>query len=252
LHNQDAVRPEVSAVVHAILDHLKDKAEYMTSAHDPDLTPRQLAAAALMRLRALLEALLMLCISGHARTGGMLSRAVWETWLVGTFLLVRGPDAVRDLAFDAARHSVDTGRRLGLGEDFSSPAQDFIDRNKAGAKRWRIEEMAQEVDRLLTARGERFRVQEGYDRMFRGESSASTHAGLGSLTPYIEILPERRALTLDPPALVPAERSVVLAGILVLDLARRVYDAFGLRLDDLILALALLEAFASSEPTGGE
>jgi hypothetical protein len=227
------ISPGTEALAREVAAYLADKARDMATITRVDLRYRLFAAAALMRCRAILESLSLLCANNHARTAGALSRGMWETWLVGTFVLLGGTPALRDIMASTAHHSLLLREKLDLGPDFAEDAERWLERNRGTTTRYSYEALARRVQELLRERGEDVDVTDQYNRLYRGESGASAHAGLGSIAPYVDTRSEPWGLSLAPESLVPGERAVLLGLSILLDLAKRVFGEFGLSADEL-------------------
>jgi hypothetical protein len=91
---EDKLRQAVDALL-ALIEGHADSFE-----SPPDQAPRQFAAAGLMRRCALLRGV---CVLEDARLGpvpGILERQHWETWLVSIHVVLRGFEALYEVAGD--------------------------------------------------------------------------------------------------------------------------------------------------------
>jgi hypothetical protein len=86
---------------------------------------------------------------------------------------------------------------------------------------------------LLEREGSRINALEVYNRAYRGESTASVHAGLGTIHRYLrygnEEAGEPDSLTCDPGPAFPDQEW--LAAILTFSLAEHVFGAFGVKVE---------------------
>jgi hypothetical protein len=207
---------------------------------------------------ALLEGAILLAEGGRPETMGVLVRALFETWLVANYVLLKGKDAddesvLIELGNDFAR-SV-TAMAAGTGRNredvkakvdaWKMETRDHPD-NVAGppeltgmrGNRLNLEQVASAVRHLLAARAEpSLDAVELYNAVYRGESTYSAHPGLGALHMYMdydEIAEESDRLTLRPKPPFPNQARV--GALLTLDLALRLLKEFGFVEDGSIAA----------------
>lgn len=161
-------------VIHEIDTHMPR----LTSG--PDYLPRQMAAAALARARMLWAALDAVQAAGQAVVGGLLSRAIWECWVVGLFVLFKGDNGYEHLAgaYDRANGLI-TDR---WPDDETRPELRRLDYSK---QKLNYEMMATEVTRLLAERGGQVMTL-SYDGLYRSWSTLAAHATFGSLMLFVE------------------------------------------------------------------
>jgi hypothetical protein len=146
-------------------------------------TPRQLAAAALDRLALCHDAI---CDLHHGRSGlfsGLLVRHAFECWVVGLYLCLEGDDAVRHLgAADARALRILARERPDAGWAEEAAAYDGQPDQRLG-----IEEIAIRVGKELRRRNHPpLDPRRDYQAMYRAESRAAVHAGVGSLVRHLE------------------------------------------------------------------
>jgi hypothetical protein len=223
----------------AIID---DRLPLLTSKPHPDLLRRQLAAGGLARARGLLEGLVLLADGGRPDVVGVLVRTLYETCIVSLYVIL-GDDAAAFHVMDDYARSV---RILSEKYGFPLSQQTQAWRNRGPRtpqepppdpeRRLNYEQIAARVGKLLeaasdpTAMGKR--ATELYDTVYRGESLMSSHAGLGSFSPYVDWhaepwrivdRPQRRPKSADDPS--------VIGVLLTAHLAGYVFREFGLRPD---------------------
>jgi hypothetical protein len=164
----------VRFVIHEIDTHMPR----LTSG--PGYLPRQMAAAALARGRKLWAALDAVQAAGQAVVGGLLSRAIWECWVVGLFVLFKGDDGYEHLAgaYDRANDLI-TDR---WPDDETRPELRRLNYPK---QKLNYETMATEVTRLLAERGSPVATL-SYDGLYRSWSTLAAHAAYGSLMLFVE------------------------------------------------------------------
>jgi hypothetical protein len=164
----------VRFVIHEIDTHMPR----LTSG--PGYLPRQMAAAAVARGRKLWAALDAVQAAGQAVVGGLLSRAIWECWVVGLFVLFKGDDGYEHLAgaYDRANDLIIDR----WPDDETRPELRELDYPK---QKLNYETMATEVTRLLAERGSPV-VTLSYDGIYRSWSTLAAHATHGSLMLFVE------------------------------------------------------------------
>jgi hypothetical protein len=147
----------------------------------------EIGHAASARSRRLMAGIMALVERGLGDICGVLIRSLYETWLVGTYALLGGPDALDRLLDQQDKHLKPILAILG-------------DEARDDGRPFPVEQMAQRVAKLMEERGmpnPRFAVA-GYDVLYRYESYRNTHGGLGSVEGHVarhddrvEILRER-------------------------------------------------------------
>jgi hypothetical protein len=172
-------------------------------------------------------------------------RALWETWLVATYCLLKGPEALKALAADYAHYGQLLGTGLGLGAAWQHDIKRWLELAGSDPKPRPLKylPLAQEVDALLAAKGETQCAVEGYNRLFRGESFMTAHAGLASLIRYVRAQKQTLEINRRPVALPSRAGTEVMAAIYTANLARLVFDEFGIRGDRLEKAADRLPSF---------
>jgi hypothetical protein len=225
------------------------------------LVRRQLAAAGLARCVALLEGMCLVCEGGRPEIMGILVRAMFETWLVANYILLKGKDAEDELvlielgnefARSVTAMARGTGRRIDETkahvDRFKASVADHPDNvpgdpAEAGVPgdRLKFEQLASAVKALIIAReGSSVDAVAIYNAVYRGESTYSAHPGLGTLHAYMNYDPteENDTLTLRPRPPFPNQAGV--GSLLTIDLAFRLFRAFDI-VEDGSLAAAYEE-----------
>lgn len=172
-------------------------------------------------------------------------RALWETWLVATYCLLKGPEALKVLAADYAHYAQLLGKGFGLGASWQRDIKRWLDLAGGDPKPGPLKylPLAQEVDAQLVAKGQTQCAVEGYNRLFRGESLMTAHAGLASLIRYVRAEKRTLAINRRPRALPSRDGTEVMAATLTASLARLVFDEYGIRGDRLEKAADRLPSF---------
>lgn len=209
---------------------------------------RQTAAAALARGADLLESAVALLDEEKPAAVGIVARGVWESWLVGTFLLHGGlhsylwmsSEQIRQERVLTARNGV-VGAKKVLDErqravNDLERARRFKQNEEAEPEddiswaRLSIEEMARAVGPLLeAAKNEPANVSAAYDLFYRSHSAFDTH-GLRALERYITEEAGRFELSSPDPWL-EAHHAVAIAALYLSMLAYDVFQEFGLPID---------------------
>lgn len=218
----DEVRPALQALVGHVGDHL----EYMTTAIDYSQV-RQLAAAYLARVRRLIIAMDVLYDADMPDVLGVPFRVCFEAWVTGMWVILAGQDAVDAVMADhqwrTDKFITDAGLNLPLfDDDESGQMLNAFDRTHA-------------VERLLMEEGDGAEgdLRWSYRLVFAGESGTSVHAGLASVVGH---LVDHRTLTGIRPDRQEAgdgSSKLLWTGPLLVMLARRVFEAFHLSTDTL-------------------
>jgi hypothetical protein len=138
------------------------------------------ALAAVARCRRLLSGIIALFDAGLTDVFGVMSRALFETWLVCMYSLLGGEEAMGRLVSQQDRHLKPILKILGEGRE---------DKGKSLP----VEQLARQVSRLMEEGGlpnPQFAL-DSYNVLYRSESYRNAHGGLGSLEGHIKHL--RRA-----------------------------------------------------------
>jgi hypothetical protein len=208
---------------------------------------RQFAAAGLGLSSALLEGICLLVEHGRDDLVGLLARFNFEVWVVSLYLLLQGKDAEDDtvLVELGAAHfkAVRTiNQQLQLGPRAQEQVQEWEDviaarqgkeDGNAEAKPLNYEALARALTPLLKTvdPGWTTEVIEIYDRVYRGESTYSAHAGVGTLNRYYKPDPrgQRDSIVANPGA--PFPRAPIFSAELTVILLERLRHAFGMAPD---------------------
>lgn len=214
-----------------------------------DALPKMLAAGALSRSCALLRSAQAIIRADEVEGVGHLARGVWETTLVGTYVLTDGLRGVLRLNADQTRqelalvrandvdHAVvdmlvermamlverERQRLLVSGETDAARLLTRFDRLK-------VEELAREVGPLLVENGleESASADKAYDLLYRAHSTFDAH-GLAAVERHIDLdLATGFNLDVDAPGWIEAHRAIGVASLYVGLLARYVFHVFAL------------------------
>lgn len=209
--------------VRELLRTLADQARYLNSTGQR--LQRQLAAAGLVRCRALLHGMLLLDDAGRHDVVGVCREVHCEFWLAAMYLL-RAPDGPDTIAAFGVKDAKDVRRiLLDQGRD---------DQENALLKRWREvfpqsggkpdwARLAKQLDQLLGNNS----ASDAYTNIYRQESLRSVHAGLVSLCEYLSPDLSSNMLAVLDKSDKLSPWSIVESGILTAKLALDVYEAFG-------------------------
>ena len=187
----------------------------------PDHAARHLAAAGLMRCCALVKGILALEDVGLAFLAGILTRQLFEVWLVSLHVLLRGDAALSEVLGDDIHWKRLLSKRLDLGIQYHENWEGKI-------SKLNFEAMAKELRPLLTSAGEEGTSSGAltYDVVYRTQSLFAVHAGLATLGAHVvygdeywEVEPNP-----EPPFPTPAQTPALLTA----HLAQYVFKAFGL------------------------
>jgi len=122
-----------------------------------------------------LQAIVLLLKSDIEDVFGVLSRALFESWLVGVYAVLGGADAIARLV-DHQDHHLKPILRV-LGQESEDEGQ-----------RLSVYELAKLVSGLMRERGmpKPDFAERAYDVLYRWESYRNTHGGLGSIEGHID------------------------------------------------------------------
>ena len=155
-------------------DALAATAEDVVLSVDPHGMPLEVGLAASARSRRLLAGIMALAGGGLEDICGVLIRALYESWLVGLYALLGGPDALERLLAQQDRHLRPI--RAVLGDESGDEGRQLP-----------VEQLARRVSTLMDQRGmpnPQFAIQ-GYETLYRWESYRNIHGGLGSIEGHI-------------------------------------------------------------------
>jgi hypothetical protein len=209
---------------------------------------RQLAAAGLARCRALLEGMVLLRDATREDVIGVLLRALCEAWMVSLYVLYKGENLDDDSVLIELAADYETWTRKMAGKvggwaegnkaeeilaDWGAELRHWEEQARADGKasktpaKLNYETIARELGSLLEkVEGAAPDILSVYDRVYRGESIYSAHAGLGMLWRYLGISEDERqdAVVERPGPAFPVQ--VKVGALLTAYLALRVFKEF--------------------------
>lgn len=224
----------------AVLSAARSQLHLLTSAARPELLGHQLAAAALKRCLRLAAGMTALGEAGLPDLLGLLSRALWENWLIGTYALLAPEEAVDLVAGSHKQQARKLNDALQLGKEETLASWDA----EEATLKW--EQAARHVTELLRKSGDADAdVAATYDIVFRGESILGTHAGIGTLGPYLVEVGDRIELSTEPPSPIDLEQRHTHAAAEIGHLASRTFEEFGISTAELDAAWEQLTAISN-------
>jgi hypothetical protein len=155
---------------------------------DPNAMPLEVGHAAVARSRRLLAGIVALITEDLPDVCGVLIRALYESWLVGIYALLGGPEALSRLVAQQDRHLRPI--RAVLGDDGGENGQSLP-----------VEQLAHQVAKLIEERGmpnPQFAIR-SYEVLYRWESYRNTHGGLGSIEGHVARYPGRTVIARQRP-----------------------------------------------------
>jgi hypothetical protein len=197
------------------------RAEVPTLTTTPPDPPRQFAAAGLMRCCALLQGVRVLEDSGLGALAGILERQHWETWLVSMHVVLRGDEALLEIAGDDISYKRLLSDKLDLNITYH-PDWD----GKLG--KLNVFELAKQLGPLLEKAGEtgNTSVITGYDVTYRVQSTFAVHANLATIGAYLKY--EETSWGVEPNPQAPFGALGMTPALHTLHLARYVFEKFGI------------------------
>jgi len=183
--------------------------------------------------------------AGREDLAGLFTRAIWECWCVGLYVLLGGPDKYAELEEshrrwlkvyadrwpdEAEKLSIDDRLLNGLGSSPAAPT---------------IEQMAKEVETMLRTADTgpvRYGSFSSYDVFYRLESAFSAHAGVALFERYLEPSEDgsRDEVVASPSRETLRRSAAPLAAAYLAHFGWHVYRAFGIstsELDGLLVQL---------------
>ena len=183
--------------------------------------PRHLAAAGLVRCCALLRGICVLEDAGLPALTGILERQNWETWLVSQSILLRGDEAVDEIAGDYVKSTTTLVREASLGPE-------YVPDWEGNAKKLNVAQLAEKLRPLLVDAGdtEGADLTRGYTGIYRGQSQFTVHTGISTLNLYTRFEGEWASIEPNPPTPFPDVGNVSL--LCTAHLAWHVFKRFGI------------------------
>jgi hypothetical protein len=187
-----------------------------TTPPDP---PRQFSAAGLMRCCALLRGVCALEDAGLGVLAGILERQHWETWLLSMHVVLRGDEALLDIAGDDISYKRLLSDKLDLNITYH---QDW--EGKLG--KLNVYELAKQLAPLLKKAGETGNTSglTGYDLTYRVQSTFAVHANLATIGAFLKYGEASWSIEPNPPASFGALGMT--PALHTLHLARYVFETF--------------------------
>ena len=155
--------------------------EYVSSLESPPHeASRQFAAAGLMRCCALMRGICILDDASLGSLAGILERQHWETWLVSIHVVLRGEEALHEVAGDDIFWKRLLSEKLNLG--FA-----YHDDWEGKESKLNFKKLADDLRPLLMKAGETDDPDgaKGYDLTYRVQSLFAVHAGLATIGSYL-------------------------------------------------------------------
>jgi hypothetical protein len=191
--------------------------KFTTSPPDP---PRQFAAAGLMRCCALLRGVCVLEDGGLGALAGILERQHWETWLLSMHVVLRGDEALLEIAGDDISYKRLLSDKLDLNIVYHPDWE-----GKLG--KLNVYELAKQLGPLLEKAGETGNASgvTGYDVTYRVQSTFTVHANLTTIGAYLKYGDTSWGVEPNPSA--PFDALGMTPALHTLHLARYVFERFG-------------------------
>ena len=208
----------------AALDVIETTTASLTTSPPDEV--RQFAAAATMRCCALVRAACVLEDAGLGHLAGIMERQNWETWVIGLHVLLRGDDALLEVAGDDVHYKRLLSNKLALGLSYQPDWQGPI-------KKLNWKELADALGPLLVKEGEALPSSgtTSYDLVYRTQSLFAVHAGLATIGAYLRYGDDEWAIEPRPDA--PFESIGVTSALHCIHLASYVFRRFGVATEPL-------------------
>jgi hypothetical protein len=193
---------------------------------DKSEMPRFVSALGLARAVRLLEAMLLMNDNDLRDVAALPLRPLFEVWLTAMYCFLGGDAALIELQ-GAHRRQVSQIPSKALQRALDRVASEDIE-----MKRVQWEQLAQKVGRLAAEQGDfgaEDRIQQFYDFVYRGESLASIHGGIGTVGGHARLIAGNKLMI--RPKRADAKSSIepiVVGGVLVAMLASHLLNAYDL------------------------
>ena len=199
---------------------------------------RQFAAAGLMRCGALLRGICVLEDASLGALVGILERQLWETWLVSLHVLLRGDEALREVAGDDIFYKRDLTKHFDLGAAYQSDWEGRV-------AKLNYKQLAESLKPLLIQAGETVDIAPvmGYVATYRVQSLFAMHAGLATIGRFIRYGETSWSVDPTPPA--PFDDNSLTPALYMLHLAKYVFNHFRIATDAVEAAWDELIAYAN-------
>ena len=179
-----------------------------------------------MRCCAMVRGIVVLEDAGFGSLAGILERQHWETWLVSIHVLLRGEEALHEVAGDDIFWKRLLSERLNLGFAYHNDWEGKI--GKLNFKK-----LADDLGPLLLKAGEHGDPDgvTGYDVTYRVQSQFAVHASLATIGSYLRYGDRTWGVIPNPPAQFRATSQT--PALYTAHLAGYVFKAFGLETEEL-------------------
>lgn len=212
----------IRAEARRVLDLIESRVPELTSR--PDQIARHLAGAGLLRCCVLLRGILALEDAGLSSLGHILARQHWETWLVSFHALMRGDEAIQEIAGDDVHWKRKLSKTLALGTDYhpgwSGPEAKL-----------NYKSLADRLPALLKKAGEPdIELNIVYGLGYSMTSLFAVHANLATIGAHIVYEDDVWRLAVNPAPPLPEPAATPL--LHTIHLAQYVFKEFGLPNDE--------------------
>ena len=215
---------ELRSLIRETLELVEAQAPALTSS--PPHAARQFAAAGLMRCCALLRGVCVLEDAGLGAVAGILVRQHWETWLVSLHVVLRGEEALHEVAGDDILYKRLLAERLDLKFAYHPDWEGRI-------AKLNFKDLAERLGPLLVNAGEPGDTSgvTGYDVTYRVQSLFAVHACLATIGLYLRY--GDASWSVEPNPRAPFADLGLAPALHTLHLARYVFEGFGISIDTL-------------------
>lgn len=175
-----------------------------------------------MRCCALLRGACVLDDAGLGALAGILERQHWETWLLSMHVVLRGDDALLEVAGDDIAYKRLLSERLDLKIEYHPDWEWKLGKLK-------VYELAKQLGPLLEEAGETGNTSgvTGYDATYRVQSTFAVHANLATIGAYLKY--GETSWGVEPNPLAPFGAIGMTPALHTLHLARYVFGKFGIQ-----------------------
>jgi len=174
-----------------------------------------------MRCCALLRGVCVLEDAGLGALAGILERQHWETWLLSMHVVLRGDEALQEIAGDDIKYKRLLSDKLALNIDYH-PDWD------GKTEKLNVCELAKQLGPLLEKAGEAGNAggETAYDATYRVQSTFAVHANLATIGAYLKYGATSWGVEPNPTA--PFGALGMTPALHTLHLARYVFEKFGI------------------------
>jgi hypothetical protein len=168
----------------------------------PNLKPRFYAACSVMRGRALLIGMMDLISADRGDVAGVLMRSLWEGCIVGTWILLKGPEAAAQAA-EAHMSTLGTINRRVSTVDLSEFLVGWEDANTGPKVRDIVRELGPLLENEDRETEGQALLEQGYDFFYKAQSTFDTDASVGTFLRYSNDLGIRYEVKQDGGSVMP-------------------------------------------------